>query len=473
MKVLIVSTNRCSRPVVVLPIGACLVAEAAQRAGHDVRLLDMMFERHPLEALERELTAIRPDVVGFSLRNIDNNDMQSPEVYYEDLPAAVAAVRRLTSARVVVGGGAVSVMPQALLRHSGADLAVLSDGDAVLPKLLGALARGDDVRTIPRVAWLDGNRLCVAPGRAPADPDAPPAPAVCNWLDVRPYLRRFATVPVQTKRGCPFECAYCTYPIIEGRHYRLLSPEAVVDAVRALARQGVRDVEFVDNVFNSPYEHALAICQGIARAGLSMRLQAESLSPRFVDDGLLDAMSAAGFVGIGITVESAAQPCLEALQKGFTAEDVGRSAEAVRRHGLPCVWIFMLGGPRETQATVRETLRFANACLRPGDAAFFSVGIRVYPGTAIEGRARAEGQLDGDGLLHPMFYLSPELDAGWLMDVLRSSARQNMGFVMPDSVSVPFLPTVQALAYRFGLRPPLWRHASRLRRILKLLGKDV
>ena len=73
----------------------------------------------------------------------------------------------------------------------------------------------------------------------------------------------------------------------------------------------------------------------------------------------------------------------------------------------------------------------------------------------------------------PKFYFSEGLDAGWLMDVLRASARQNMGFVVPDSLSVSFLPTVQALAYQFGLRPPLWRHASRLRCILKLLGKDV
>lgn len=459
--------------MVVLPIGACLVAEAAQRAGHNVRLLDMMFEKRPLKALERELSAVGPDVVGFSLRNIDNNDMQSPEVYYEDLPAAVATVRRLTSAWVVLGGGAVSIMPQALLRHSGADLAVLSDGDTVLPQLLRALERGGDVRAIPRVAWLDGNRMCFAPGRSPPDLNAAPAPAFCSWLNMRPYLSRFASVPVQTKRGCPFECAYCTYPIIEGRQYRLFSPEVVVDAIRALARQGVRDVEFVDNVFNSPYEHALAICRSIARANLSMRLQTEDLSPRFVDDDLLDAMSAAGFVGIGITVESASQPCLEALRKGFTAEDVRRSAEVVRRHGLPCVWVFMLGGPHETRATVRETLRFANGCLRPGDAAFFSVGIRVYPGTEIEKRARTEGQLDGDGLLRPRFYFSTGLDPGWLMDVLRTSARHNMGFVVPDSLSAPFLPTVQTLAYQFGLRPPLWRHASRLRRILKLFGKDV
>jgi radical SAM superfamily enzyme YgiQ (UPF0313 family) len=473
LKVLIVSTNRCSRPVVVLPIGACLVADAAQRAGHDVRLLDMMFERRPLKALERELAAVRPDVVGFSVRNIDNSDMQSPEVYYEDLPAAVAAVRRLTRASVVLGGGAVSVMPQELLLHSGADLAVLSDGDMVLPELLGALERGGDVHEIPRVAWLAGNRMCVASGRSHPGLNASPAPAFSNWLNMRSYQSRFASVPLQTKRGCPFECAYCTYPIIEGRHYRLFSPEAVVDAVRALTRQGVRDIEFVDNVFNSPHEHALAICEGIARAGLSVRLQTEDLSPRFVDDDLLDAMSAAGFVGIGITVESASQACLEALRKGFTAEDVRRAAEVVRRHGLPCLWIFMLGGPHETQATVRQTLQFAHDCLRPGDAAFFSVGIRVYPGTEIEERARTEGQLDGEGLLQPSFYFSAGLDTGWLMDLLRASARQNMGFVVPDSVSVSFLPTVQALAYRFGLRPPLWRHTSRLRGILKLLGKDV
>ena len=84
-------------------------------------------------------------------------------------------------------------------------------------------------------------------------------------------------------------------------------------------------------------------------------------------------MELAGFVGIGITVESASDIVLDKLKKGFTAKDVYNAAQVIKRHNLPCLWIFMLGGPGETEATIQETLRFAERYIRPKDVAFFVI----------------------------------------------------------------------------------------------------
>ncbi len=96
-----------------------------------------------------------------------------------------------------------------------------------------------------------------------------------------------------------------------------------------------------------------------------VRLQTLELNPAFIDDRLLGAMARAGFVGVGVTAESAADPALAGMRKGFTADQVERAAAAIRRSPLPCLWIFMLGGPGETSATVMESLRFAQRTLRP------------------------------------------------------------------------------------------------------------
>jgi hypothetical protein len=123
MKALVVSTNRYRNPAPVMPIGACLVAEAAERAGHRAALLDLMFERDPIRALERALDRERPEVIGLSVRNIDNNDAQHPRNLYEELAPLMSAVRRKTQVPVVLGGAAVGVMPEALLRYTGASCA--------------------------------------------------------------------------------------------------------------------------------------------------------------------------------------------------------------------------------------------------------------------------------------------------------------------------------------------------------------
>ena len=84
MKVLIVNTNRHRYPFPVMPLGACMVAEAVEQAGHDVAVLDLMFEADPAGALRRGLIAGQYDIIALSIRNIDNNDMRSPLFFLKD-----------------------------------------------------------------------------------------------------------------------------------------------------------------------------------------------------------------------------------------------------------------------------------------------------------------------------------------------------------------------------------------------------
>ncbi|HHT9147235.1 MAG TPA: B12-binding domain-containing radical SAM protein, partial [Candidatus Wunengus sp. YC61] len=383
MNILIVATNHYSSPVPVMPVGACMVAEAAERAGHKVRVLDLMFEQNPLNTLESELNTSNPDFIGLSVRNIDNNDMQNPVSFFKDLKPLMDTIRSKTPAPVVLGGAAVSVMPEELLRYTGANWAVLGDGEVVFSKLLSALSQGVLPGKLPGIAWIADNVFTKNTSSVDRFSNGCLAPNFHRWINVHAYLSRLSTVPIQTKLGCHFKCIYCTYRKIEGQDYRLCDPESVIDAIKNLVATGLRDIEFVDNVFNSPYDHALAVCEGLARSRPGARLQSLELNPLFIDDTLLTAMERAGFVGIGITVESASDIVLDGLQKGFTAKDVYHAAQIIKQHHLPCLWIFMLGGPGESEVTVKETLRFAEQYIRPKDVAFFNIGIRIYPGTEL------------------------------------------------------------------------------------------
>ncbi len=475
VNILIVVTNRYSGPVPVMPIGACLVAEAVERAGHRVRVLDLMFEEEPLHALESELSKTDPHIVGLSVRNIDNNDMQNPVAFFKDLKPLVETTRRKTQATIVLGGAAVAVMPEELLRYTEADLAVLGDGEIVFPQYLKALSHGGLPNQIPGIAWLENDVFRKNTGYMARFSDGSVAPNFHRWINVRAYLSRLSTIPIQTKLGCHFKCVYCTYRKIEGNDYRLSTPGNVVDTIRYLSLKGVRDIEFIDNVFNSPYDHALAICEGIASVQLDVRLQSLELNPLFLDDVLLTAMERAGFVGIGITVESASDAVLNGLQKGFTAEHVHNAARVIQHHKLPCLWIFMMGGPGETQETVQETLRFAGRFIRPTDVAFFNIGIRIYPGTELEQKARKEGVLilPPEEMLEPVFYFSPMLNLEWLLNTMRNALSTHMNYISSNTISLSFLPIINLLGYKLGVKSPLWRHTRFIRRGLRLFGMDV
>ena len=475
MRVLVISTNRNLFPVPVIPLGACIVAGAAERAGHDVQVLDLMFEKNPLRAVETAIGLTSPDVIGLSVRNIDNNDMQRPVFFIDGVVSVVAAIRAKTRASIVLGGSAVSVMPEEIMRHTGVGCAVLGDGETVFPALLEVFPSGRIPHEIPGTAWMVDNTFYKYPGTSSPPSDAFSVPDFSRWIDVRIYLSHLAAVPLQTKLGCHFGCVYCTYRKIEGKTYRLFDQGGVVESVMRLSESGLRQIEFVDNVFNSPYGHAISICEELARHRHKALLYSLELNPFHIDDTLLSLMEHAGFRGIGITAESASDKVLTSLGKGFNAESVYRTAEVVRKHKLPCVWIFMLGGPGETDKTIEETLRFAENSIRPTDTVFFNLGVRIYPGTELETIARRHGilSLPREEMLKPVFYVSPEVNNDRMLKRVKGSLSNHMNFINSDSIGLSFLPLIHRLAYRLGMRTPLWKYTRHIRRGLRTLGVDA
>jgi radical SAM superfamily enzyme YgiQ (UPF0313 family) len=475
LHILIICTNQNRQPAPVMPYGACIVAEAAVAAGYRVSLLDLMFQSDPSAAVKAALGRPHKGVVGLSIRNLDNNDMQSPVEFINEVAEIARLVRRHTPVPLVLGGPAVGIMPEALLRLTGATCAVLGEGEAVFPLLLKALEEGKEFGQAHGVAWLEGNRYRMSlPSRIQLLPSAL-TPKFSKWLNLKAYRNGMAAAPLQSKRGCPFSCIYCTYGISEGRDYRLVPPEEVAAAVSRLAAMGCRDIEMVDNVFNSPYEHALEICAALARSRSPVRLQTLELNPAFIDDELLASMDRAGFVGVGVTADSAADPVLARLKKGFGVARLELAAESIKRSSLPCLWIFLVGGPGETEATLAETFSFARRCLRPGDAAFFNLGVRIYPGTELEVLARQEGVLSAatEEMIEPVFYFSPELDFGRTLNQVRRTVAENLNMIHSSSFDHPWLPVVNRLFSRLPLKPPLWRHTRSIRRVVRALGRDI
>ena len=135
----------------------------------------------------------------------------------------------------------------------------------------------------------------------------------------------------------------------------------------------------------------------------------------------------------------------------------------------------MLGGPGETERTVAETIRFARHTLRPGDVAYFSVGIRIYPGTELEAIARRQGVLSGSAeeMLEPVFYFAPELDYHWTLDQVRRAAAAHLNILHSASLSHPWLPAVNRLFSRLPVSRPWWRYARAIRRLVRVLNRNI
>jgi len=356
MRVLLVYANKSRDLTPAPPVGLSYVASAAEAAGHDVHVVDLLVAGDGERALRRALREHRPEVVGISVRNIDSCSKQRPAWQMGDVTRHVAIVRECGSARIVVGGPAVSVLGPAVFASLPVDLAVVGEGEVAFPALLLALARGETVRGIPGVYERDGSgHVGSAPDRLPGFGRS----GMERWVDWPAYRRRGGAWAIQTKRGCPMQCAYCAYPGIEGAKLRCRPPRDVVDEIEHVAATSrPRTFEIVDSTFNLPASHAIEICDEIVRRKLRVRLTAMGVNPLGVTGGLFRAMRRAGFRSMMISPDAASDTTLAALSKGFTLRDVRRTARLARASGMRSAWFFILGGPGETRETVDETLRF-------------------------------------------------------------------------------------------------------------------
>jgi radical SAM superfamily enzyme YgiQ (UPF0313 family) len=418
VRVLLVATNTERINMVTVPLGLGLVAAATRRAGHDVTFLDLLNESDPDVAVRRAIEAARPEVIGLSVRNIDDQNRDSPRFLLEQVRPVVEACRASSRATIVLGGAGFSIFPEATLAYLGADLGVSGDGEAAFPALLERLQAGGDPSGIPGV-WVAGRRAgmdCHFPGDLDAFPlwdEALESPSYAASPDL--------WIPIQSRRGCPNDCSYCSTARIQGRRIRARSPRQVVERVALLAQAGFRRVYFVDNSFNIPETHALEICRCMKELAPATTWRC-ILYPHRVGEDLVRAMAEAGCVEVSLGFESGSERVLREMNKRFTPDDVRAAADLLAAHGIRRMGFLLLGGPGETRETVEESLAFAES-LRL-DSLKITVGIRLYPGTPLTRRAVEEGMIPaGDDLLFPRFYMAPGLEP-WIHErVARFQAR--------------------------------------------------
>ena len=224
-------------------------------------------------------------------------------------------------------------------------------------------------------------------------------------------------LPVQTRRGCPMKCSYCSTAVIEGCLIRKRSPEAVVHWLGECVMAGFKRFYFVDNTFNLPPSYARALCSRIVEADLDVSWRC-ILYPARIDEQLIRLMAEAGCTEVSLGFESGHELVLHGLNKRFKPEDVRRTSDLLGKHGIRRIGFLLLGGPGETKESALESLAFADSLNL--EAMKVSVGIRIYPYTALAGTALEEGLIaPEDDLLMPRFYVAHGLQ-GWLRETVKA-----------------------------------------------------
>jgi hypothetical protein len=425
MKVLVISTN--SLPA--SPSGPAYLAGAVRAAGHRVEVYERLFaaDRASMEAeLAARLDQFQPDVVGVSIRLVfgDTPDPSAPlGTRHTDLRPRVRevvdVVRAHSRTRIVLGGPGFNYYARDWLRYLDLDYGICGEGEEAFPLYLNRLAQGGDFYSVPGCAYIKAGEFYSVPPRRVENLDAQALPAY-DLFDLERYAEFKVTPALLTKRGCAFGCTYCPHSKLDGKRYRVKSPERVLDEVRhTLQHASVRRVIFCDNSFNAPRQHAEALCRAFAKGRLDFQWGSGDIKPIGVTDEFCRLLEDSGCFYVNLAVESASDTMLRRMKRGYTARQVRESLDALSRSRVPFGASLMLGAPGETPDTIAETLRVMSDYSIPLGV-WVTLGVYLWTDYQdIVAEMRRAGLLtDASALFRGAVYLSPDLPHDYLRELI-------------------------------------------------------
>jgi radical SAM superfamily enzyme YgiQ (UPF0313 family) len=414
MKILLISANTEQINMPVLPLGMAYVGAAVQNAGHEAKILNLMMVRDIRGLLREAISEFSPDVIGISVRNIDDQMMESPKFLLDGVRTVVSECRNLSDAPIVLGGAGYSIFPRRALEYLNADMGIQGEGEKAFVMLLERLEHKGDISEIPGLCLPETG--LVKRSRSVKDLDDHPQPLLNAHLLLPPNIENEEIwFPVQTRRGCAMDCSYCSTASIEGRLLRKHSVVSAVNFIRHYANAGIKNFFFVDNTFNFPLSYAKALCDRLIAEGLNIRWRC-ILYPWKIDDELVEKMAKAGCKEVSLGFESGSESILKRMNKRYTLDDVRRISRSLGRQQIRRMGFLLLGGPGENKDSVKQSFYFADSL--ETEAMKITSGIRIYPHTALHRYAVDEGIIEPDeDLLFPKFYMAEGLK-GWLEEMV-------------------------------------------------------
>lgn len=429
MRILLIATNRHNRwmtrdEVRPLPIGLAYVAAYINPDRHSVRILDLMFSDDHVLDTEQAVKEYRPDIVGISLRNLDNGSFTNPQSALSTTKDVIQTIRKHSNALVTCGGPAFSILPENCFNYLEPDVGLVGDAAECFADLADLTEDGKSWRDLPGIMFRDGEVLKIAHEKASSTLSKPPK---FDDLDLLQYRAAGFGVGIITKLG--WYSSTVSSPSSDDE-WRIVRPvqEVIEEIDRLKDTYGLSEFFFIDQEFNRPLDYAKQLCSAICDMQLDIRWNT-NLSPAFYDDELMSLLTEAGcqmvLIGGGV-IKGNVMPGdsgEEQMRLGADLSDVQKLCEMCKKHELAYSITQGFGEIGETSQTVRDKLAFLSTAASNGRSSNVTlrVGTRLYPGTELASRAVTEGMIDSESeLLMPVFYVSQPV-RNTLIDILHEA----------------------------------------------------
>ena len=419
-KIALVSANNYQNPYIIYPIGISYIATYLNEKMPNWQLSFFDFNLGDYEDLAAFCRNGNFDYIGVSLRNVDDTNFYEQYSFVNHYRRVMQVIRQNSRAVVIMGGSGFSIYPDVIFKELAPDYGVQGEGEESICQLVSALEEKKNP------TGIDGLVYARPDGTVAINPHKQYITSLA--LNVEPdnahfYFEKSGMLNIQTKRGCPYGCIYCSYPIIEGKSVRLLDARSVAENIKELKNsKGIDYLFFTDSVFNIHKEYNRELCSLLIESKVNVKWGAY-FTPHNMTYKDMELYQKSGLTHIEWGTDSLSDVQLENYNKKFRFSDVKKQSLNAGKLGIYHAHFMILAGYGETDETLNQTFERSREL---GKTIFFPfVGMRIYPRTRLYDIALREGIISPDNnLLIPEYYVSKNVNMETLQDRAHASGQK-------------------------------------------------
>jgi len=321
-------------------LGLYILGTLAKQRGWDVEIV--YEEMQKIDFLQVESS----DLVGISTIT-----STAPRAYM------IADKIRQMGIPVIMGGPHVSFQTEEALGH--ADFVIRGEGEKALMAFFDAWEGKKNYETVPNLSFKKNGNLVhnpLVPNTSDLDQLPFPELAQLNYNPKR--LAGYRTIPIQTSRGCPFDCAFCSVTSMFGKKYRFRSTQNIIEELRQY-NDKKNIIFFYDDNFAANPRHTKELLHAMIEENFKFKWTTQVRADVAKDLELVRLMQKAGCHTLYIGFESVNPKSLKEMKKKQTVEEITRAVKVLRRHKIHIHGMFVYGFDEDDWKTVKKTVRFA------------------------------------------------------------------------------------------------------------------
>lgn len=337
------------------PIGLLSIAAVLEENGYEVEVIDAELEKLDQLSLSKRIIDIKPEIVGITTDSCNIN---------ESLRVA-KVTKNATDAIVIMGGPHTSILPDNVIQYPEVDIVVIGEGEYTMLNIVDNLSNQGSLKNCTGI-WYKENDKVIKNQRAERiyELDDLPFPAR-HLVPMEKYPRTYSISGLEepvdiinTSRGCPYDCNFCSSRIIWGSMYKTRHPSLVIQEIEHLIEHyGTKSIVFREDNFMVNHRRVSEICDEIKTRGIKISWECSSRVDQ-VESDLLKKMYESGCQAIWYGIESGSSDTLRKLNKKISLEQSKKAIRLSKEAGLKVGASFMFGVPGETLEDIDQSIEF-------------------------------------------------------------------------------------------------------------------